>query len=119
MIPGHVTLAVEQSSYGQTDTITATVANGLGGDIRVADHQSGCTIVAVERLTGAAWALQHPCPLRSPTRLIALAAGSVTAAAIPPPVGAWATGAYRLTLNYRPAEADDVTTLTSAQFTVA
>ncbi len=119
MTAGMVTVGADLPSYGQADALTITVANGLADDIRVADHQSGCSLVAVERLDGAMWRMQHPCPLRSPTRLITLAAGEVTALRIPPPASGWATGAYRATLHYRRADADDVTTLHSTQFTVA
>lgn len=104
MIPGQVTVGAEQPTYAPADAITATVAIGLADDIRVADHQSGCTIVAIERLDGATWRMQRPCPLRSPTRLLELAVGSVTVARVEPPVGGWATGDYRVSLAYRLAQ---------------
>jgi len=114
---GQVTIAVAQQ-YGPNDTIEASVANGLPGDIRVADHQSGCTILTVERLAGSSWQAQNPCLLRSPTRLTALAAGSVTPVAVQPPPGGWSPGVYRATLVYREAAGDVETSVTSATFRV-
>ncbi|HUY79124.1 MAG TPA: hypothetical protein VMV29_20315 [Ktedonobacterales bacterium] len=115
---GQVTIVVTQQQYGPGDTIEASVANGLPGDIRVADHQSGCTILTVERQAGSSWQAQNPCLLRSPTRLTALSAGSVTPVGVQPPPGGWARGLYRAILVYREAAGDVETTVMSAAFRV-
>jgi len=113
-----VTVVVAQGRYAAGDGIAVSVVNGLLVAIRVADHQSGCTIVSVERQSGSSWQAQNPCLLRSPTRLVALASGSVTAVAVPPPDRGWALGAYRVTLTYRMETGDAVTAVASAGFRV-
>ena len=113
-----VTVTVAQGQYATGDSIAASVVNGRSDAIRVADHQSGCTIVTVERQSGSSWQAQNPCLLRSPTRLVTLALGSVTAVSVSPPGGGWAPGAYRVSLTYRAETGDAETAVTSAVFRV-
>ena len=116
-----VTIITDQQRYSARDTVTATITNGVGSDILAADHQSNCTIVTIQRQDGQTWQPQNPCALKSATRLITLAPGSVTAQPLAPPASAaagWAPGTYRIAFTYQTTQSGPETTLYSAQFTI-
>ena len=120
---GHVTVVTSKSHFGATETVLVTIANGLASSILAADHQSDCTVLAIEYWTGQTWQLQNPCLLRSPTRLVPFGAGTSTLQQLRPPSGpnasGWLTGAYRIAFAYRHAPGDEETTIYSAQFTIS
>jgi len=119
---GQVTIITDQPRYGASDTVHATVTNGLASSVLTADHQSNCGIVTIERQEGQTWQPQNPCLLKTATRLITLAPGSVTTAPLQPPTAAgasgWTAGTYRVAFTYRLSQAGSDTTIYSAQFSI-
>jgi hypothetical protein len=120
---GHVTVTASKAQYRPTETVTATIANGLSSSILAADHQSDCTVLLIEYLTGQTWQPQNLCLLKTPTRLISFGAGTATSQPLQPPSGpttsGWHVGTYRIVLTYRHTPSGPETTVYSAQFTVA
>jgi hypothetical protein len=121
--PGHVTVTTSKPQYRPGDTVAVTIANGLSSGILAADHQSDCTVLLIEHLTGQTWQPQNLCQLKSPTRLISFGPGTATPQQLRPPSGqstsGWPTGSYRITLTYRQSPSGQDTTIYSAQFTIA
>lgn len=121
--PGHVIVATGKSQYTPSEAVDVTIGNGLSGTIFAADHQSDCTVLVIEHLSGQTWQPQNPCLLKSPTRLIPFGAGTTTLQQLQPPSGpnasGWPTGNYRIALTYRLAPSGTETTIYSAQFTIA
>jgi hypothetical protein len=102
--PGAVTLHLGQTHAGVTDAVSVTVANGLPMEILVADHQSECTVVTLERQVGSGWLAVAPCQLETPTRLLPIAPGTTETPVLGPAGGpqarVWQAGTYRFTLHY-------------------
>ncbi len=97
--PNGVTLVVAQTPTTRYDPLRVIVINGYSTPIQVADHQSGCGIVSVERQSGSAWTLVAPCQLEPPTTLISIQPGSSYEQSVQPS-GAWEPGTYRVVLRY-------------------
>jgi hypothetical protein len=120
---GHVTVTASKAQYGPTETVSVTIANGLSSGILAADHQSDCTVLLIEYLTGQTWQAQNLCRLKSPTRLISFGAGTATSQLLHPPSGpnasGWSVGTYRIAFTYRQSPSGPETTVYSAQFTIA
>jgi hypothetical protein len=120
---GHVTVTASKAQYGPTETVTATIANGLSSSILAADHQSDCTVLLIEYLTGQTWQPQNLCLLKTATRLISFGAGTATSQPLHPPSGpntsGWPVGTYRIAFTYRLSPSGPETTVYSAQFTIA
>jgi hypothetical protein len=109
---GKVTLVLDKTSYAPGSTAIVTIGNGLSTKIVVSDHHTDCTYVQLQQQVAGAWRLVGECKLMTPTRLVALAAGSATPQKIVIPSGAQAAGAYRVALTY------SNTTIYSSTFTV-
>ena len=96
---GHVTVTVDASHYGATDTIGIAINNASGGDISTPDHQTNCKEVTLLRSVNGAWEPQRQCRLLSPTRLVTLAPGS-TPQPLAPGSTPWPAGIYRVAFAY-------------------
>jgi hypothetical protein len=96
---GRVSVTTNKSEYGESETILATVANGLDQTIATWDHQSYCTILTLQKMesTGG-WADIAPCPLETPTRLVRIAPHTEVSAKFPP---GNSPGIYRLRLTWQ------------------
>lgn len=124
--PGQVTLTVDQAHYGPCDRIAVRIANGLSTPISAADHQTGCSLIALEREINGAWLRVPPCLLQTPTRLLSIPPEVVVLQQIPPGRDSlhgagWAAGTYRATFTYLLGPAATSTqgaTVTSAPFTI-
>jgi hypothetical protein len=120
--PGQVTVAVDKQRYGPSETIVVTITNGLSTGILAADHQSNCTTVVLERLSGGTWQAQNPCPLKSPTRLIPFGAGTATQQQLRPQgqgtAPGWSPGTYRVAFTYMLSASGAGTTVYSSNFTI-
>jgi hypothetical protein len=118
-----VTVVTTKQQYQPTEVINVAVANGLSSQILVADHQSSCTIVVVEYLAGQTRQPQNLCQLKSPTRLVPIAADTALNQQVHPPMvggGAkWPSGTYRVQVAYRLSTSGQDTVIYSPQFTVA
>jgi hypothetical protein len=121
-----VRLGADRDRYAVGQPIQATVENGMPRAIETFDHQTSCSIVTVQRLRDGAWEPVGPCPLASPTQVVALAAGQRVVLQLPAPpfANAFEPGVYRI--EFRFAELDDQgknpgppRILHSAQFTIA
>lgn len=117
-----VRVVPDKQQYRSSETVVATITNGLSASITTQDHQSDCTVVTVERLAGQMWQPQNMCQLKSPTRLVPLAAGATIAQQVRPPTSlassGWSAGTYRIVFAYRQGATDQDTTIYSATFTV-
>ncbi|HEY2571515.1 MAG TPA: hypothetical protein VGI27_08575, partial [Solirubrobacteraceae bacterium] len=52
---GTVAVVTDKSHYALSDTINATILNGLDHAIDAADHQTDCTVVSVQVQTSTGW----------------------------------------------------------------
>jgi hypothetical protein len=110
---GKVTLVLDKTSYAPSSAAIVTIENGLGSKIVVTDHHTSCTYVQLQQQVAGQWQPVGQCKLMTPTRLVVLAAGSVTPQRIVIPTGAAAAGTYRVALTY------NNTTTYSSTFAVA
>jgi hypothetical protein len=104
--PGQVTITLAKSSYASNEQIIATITNGLSTAITVMDHQSVCTILALQAQTGNNWVKQAPCRLSTATRMLIIPANASRAQSLAPGTTSWPGGQYRLMLSYTTGTAD-------------
>lgn len=125
---GPVTLVLNQSSYGQGDTIKVTIKNEMQSQIFSADHHSDCTLVDLQIQSGGTWKTVAPCRLEILTKIVPLAAGSSTPQMLAPAVtsqsanNSWPAGTYHIAFSYGLSSAEALTTQTlvySATFAIS
>jgi len=97
---GKVTLAPDKTSYAPNSAATVTIENGLSSKIVVTDHHTNCTYIQLEQQVAGQWRPVGQCTLKTPSRLVVLAAGSVISQRIVIPSGPAAAGIYRVALTY-------------------
>ena len=99
-----IQVTTDQTHYAPGATLRVVISNTGPEAVRVADHQSDCTVVRIEVWDGQTWALRHPCRLMRPTRLLAIAPGTTLAQEVRPPTeggaSGWPPGTYRATCVY-------------------
>lgn len=110
---GTVTLLLDKTAYAPGSAANVTISNGLATKIVVTDHHTTCTYVQLEQQVAGQWQPVGTCTLMTPTRLVELAAGSVTPQRISIPAGPGGAGTYRVSLRY------NNNTAYSGTFTVA
>lgn len=120
---GQVTVTLDKLIYGPADTITVYVNNGLNTSIAVANHQSGCTIVVLQRSLGATWQTVGACRLMTPTGLEKIPAGTTTVVRLGSSAGQftrspWPAGTYRIALTYASPPPGGSSPVYSAQFQI-
>ncbi len=125
--PGTVAIALDQSHYTTSDTINATILNGLDHTIYAADHHTDCTVLVVEQQSDSGWQSVGRCLLATVTRLVPFAASSQTAVQLA--IGqagnggvTWGAGTYRISLSYVNSDLatpDSGSTVYSATFTLS
>jgi hypothetical protein len=98
--PGGVRLTLDKASYAPGNSVVVTIENGLAKAITVTDHHTNCTFVQLEVQVAGSWRSVGDCRLMTPTRLVELAAGSVTPQKIGIPSSAGTGGTYRVALQY-------------------
>ncbi len=97
---GEVRVVLSSTSYAQGELMTVTIENGLAQAISATDHKTSCSLIQLEKLVNGVWQPVGTCRLQTPTRVVDLAAGSVTAQSVGVPGGQNAAGTYRATLSY-------------------
>jgi hypothetical protein len=115
--PGGVRLLLDKSAYAPGDNVLVTIENGLSSSIEVTDHHTDCTYVVLQQQQAGTWQPIGLCKLMTPTRLVNLAAGSVTPQTIGVPTGPNAAGTYRVMLLYG-ASGSEGNVVYSTTFTV-
>ena len=117
-----IQVTTDQTHYAPGATLRVTITNAGAEAVRVADHQSDCTVVRIEAWDGPAWVLRHPCRLMRPTRLLAIAAATTLAQEVRPPVdggaSGWPPGTYRATCAYLTGPDGTEAAAHSASFTI-
>lgn len=98
-LAGSVTLTLNQQRYSTYSLIIVTIHNGTQHTIWAADHQTNCTVLALERLAQGSWTRVGQCSLLTPTRIIPIAPGAVLAQRLSSSTG-WISGIYRVSLNF-------------------
>jgi hypothetical protein len=103
---GQVQVVVESGEYSRDSTIFAWAGNGLSQCIYATDHQSGCSIVVLERQVNGEWQPQASCRSATPTRSVALPPIQATFIRLTPPAAGaqqatWQAGIYRVAFGYR------------------
>jgi len=68
---GTVAVVTDKSHYALSDTINATILNGLDHAIYAADHQTDCTVVSVQEQTSTGWQTVGRCLPGEPDALAA------------------------------------------------
>ena len=103
---GGVTVALEKPQYAPSDTIVATIHNGLATPIFARDGRSDCTLLDLERRVNEAWQIQAACVNMQPVRHIAqVAHGAILTQQLAPSLSdssteSWPPGTYRLAFAY-------------------
>jgi hypothetical protein len=115
--PGGVRLLLDKSAYAPGDKILVSIENGLSVSIKVTDHHTDCTYVVLQQQQAGSWQAIGLCKLMTPTRLVDLAAGSVTPQTISLPADPNAVGTYRVMLLYG-ASGSEGNVVYSSTFTV-
>jgi hypothetical protein len=100
-----VTLSSDSRSYTPSSTITVTLTNHRSTSIFTFDHQTSCTIIALQQQTDTGWKIAGECLLGSATRLVEIKAGETMKIALAPSTGTiratpWPAGTYRAALQY-------------------
>jgi hypothetical protein len=98
--PGAVRLVLRQTHFKPGDIVTVNIENGLARTISTTDHHSSCTLIQLEKLVNGSWQSSGTCHLMTPTRVVDLAAGSVTPQKVGLPTEKDAAGTYRMMLMY-------------------
>lgn len=117
---GAITVTTSKAQFTSAETITVFINNGLSQGIFVADHQTRCSLVTLERQTGDGWQPVAPCPLMTPTVLVEIAASTINTQRLGAPGAAqqWPAGTYRVRLAYAPQRLVAATIIYSAPFAV-
>lgn len=109
---GPITLATDHSSYAPTDALHLTVTNTTSAPVYALDHQASCSLLALEYQVSGVWknVSQAPyslarCAQETPTRVIAIAAGTtyqanVMAGYLQRGDAAFPDGQYRFALRF-------------------
>ncbi len=97
---GAVRLLLDKPTYRPGDKVVVSIENGLHAEIRVTNHHTDCGYTDLQHFVGGMWAPIGTCKVLTPTRLVTLAAGSVTLQTIGIPSGASSVGTYRVALTY-------------------
>lgn len=124
---GTVAVVLDKPHYTASDTINATILNGLDHTIWAADHQTDCTILSVEQQTNSGWDRVGRCMLASVTRFVPISASSRMAVTIAMGQAgnggvAWSAGTFRVVLTYLNSDTDADgagTTVLSETFTIS
>jgi hypothetical protein len=126
--PGPVTVRTDHVTYQSCALIQVAVANGLPQTVYALDHQSACTLVALQVQAGAGWLAVDRCALETPTGPHPIAAGSTSIQILRPGVGSgqppraeWQPGTYRIAFSYLLRSEPTATqrqTVYSATFTI-
>lgn len=96
-VPGAVTISLDKPQYHAGDLALVMIANGLAQTISATDHHTSCSLVTLEQQVNGAWQPIGLCHLLTPTRLVEIVPGSVTAQKI----GISGTaGTYRVAFGY-------------------
>lgn len=94
---GAVTVTLSSGRYGAGQAVMAFVNNGLATPISAADHQSGCTMVGLQRNVNGTWQEVGECRTETVTRIVPINAGE----SLVQPLGAgWPAGTYRIAFSY-------------------
>lgn len=121
-----VTLSSDRGAYSPTSTIIVTLANRGSSSIFAPNHQTGCTILTLQRETSSDWQPVGRCALGILTHLVEVRAGETMRILLAPGAGEfrptpWPTGTYhavlRYTLDGQATEADTI--VATANFIVA
>ena len=123
IIQGQVTVTLDRATFAPSDTITVYVNNGLSASIQVADHQTACTIVTMQRSQGDSWQAVGPCRIMIVTRIKNLPAHTTTVVQLGPSAGQfaqtlWPAGTYRIALYYVSPAPERVSPVYSARFEI-
>lgn len=106
--PGQVTLRLDKSHYGTSETIKVTIFNGLSKTIYTTDHQTSCTMLQLQIQINGNWLPYGRCYSMRPTHIIPLAPNSQTLQLIAPSSNtpkpaasaSWQAATYRVVLLY-------------------
>ncbi|MFI5273488.1 MAG: hypothetical protein ACHQ4H_10700 [Ktedonobacterales bacterium] len=125
LTPGQVTIVADNSHYTTSGTAILTISNGLIQTIWSADHQTNCTVLTLERQSGASWQPVGPCLSMRVTRMLPFVSNSQTQvkfAGIQGVTTSWPAGTYRARFTYSKSDSiatSGIVTIYSASFTVA
>jgi hypothetical protein len=118
-----IALSSDRTHYTSSSTITVTLTNQYLTSIITFDHQSGCTILTLQRQTNSGWQPVGACAMGRATRQITIAAGETIQIMLAPGAGQlqarlWPTGTYRAVFHYTLPEQDTVAAVDTAVFTI-
>lgn len=100
-----VALSSDGTSYSPSSTITVTLTNHRSTSIYTFDHQTGCTILTLQRQTAKGWEATGGCAMGRLTQQIEIKAGETRKIPLAPGTGQiratpWPTGTYQVVFTY-------------------
>ncbi len=129
---GAVTLSVGGARYATSDRILVTIHNAGGTTIYAQQHNTSCSMILLQRLSGGVWLPVFPCVNGLPHPTVGrVAPGSAFGVPLVPVVTGdaegtdgvtWPVGTYRAALHYTTSQTASFgqgTTVYSATFSVA
>jgi hypothetical protein len=122
---GNVILRTDRLLYGASQPVGASITNASKTTYYAMDGQSGCTILHLQELVGAAWRDVMPCATGQPPTMLAIAPQSTEPLTFAPGnapdnANAWQAGVYRLALaiGTKPSGSDATTLVYSPGFQI-
>src|SRR6185312_12695655 len=106
VVAGRVTITLNKKAYTPGESMTVTIVNGLSSNIMAADHQSSCTVVALQVQNNSSWQNKGICSLGIATRMIVIHAKSSLLQTLSPGARTlasntvWPKGLYRIAFSY-------------------
>lgn len=124
VVAGHVTVTLNKKVYTSGESMTVTIVNGLSSNIMAADHQSSCTVVALQIQNGSNWQNKGICSMGIATRMIVIHTKSSLLQTLSPGAGTvapnttWPKGLYRIAFSYAVSTIPDVATRSGGFVTI-
>lgn len=111
---GQVTIAVGKTHYATNEAISITITNGTANSITTTNHQSGCSIVMLQKAvsSGGTWQIQDVCREEILTHTVSLPAHTAQVVSLAPSSNmlvknaTWAPGNYRIAFSFFSANLD-------------
>jgi hypothetical protein len=97
---GSVTIATNAHQYTAGATLTVTINNNGNQSIYAADHQSNCTVVQIQRMTGSTWSEVHKCAVLTATVMHEFGAHQSATVRLVGSPEAWPKGTYRAVFSH-------------------
>jgi hypothetical protein len=116
-------LSVDKSSYTPSSTIIVTLVNRGATNVITFDHQTGCTILTLQRQVSGDWQPVGSCAMGRVTQQVTIPAGKTMQIKLTPGGGQihpslWPTGTCRVVLRFASSQQGAATVVATMLFTI-